>query len=277
MRYMVANATTYKIDTAWLFAGGYSAGAGISNALVYNSQAETNQFYPSIVDELGNMNNSGNALTNTFTIKGIYNNWGGVSSDFFDANEAVPTVSFHGGADDVVPVDSAIDVSCFTTSHYIFGSHALYEKLTSAGICSDLTVDLNGGHGVYQDGGGELMRTNRATCFFKSLFCNSCVNYASTDSLTPDCANMTQGIIENSRKENLFSVYPNPANNLLNISFSEDQNLKQQIQILNSIGVLVNEVLVTSSTQINVSELANGLYLVRLKDDARQTEIFTKQ
>ncbi len=61
MRYMVANATTYKIDTSWIFAGGYSAGAGTANALVYNSQAELNLIYPGIVSALGNINNSGNA------------------------------------------------------------------------------------------------------------------------------------------------------------------------------------------------------------------------
>ncbi len=37
MRFMVAHAATYKIDTAWLFAGGYSAGAGTALALFWKT------------------------------------------------------------------------------------------------------------------------------------------------------------------------------------------------------------------------------------------------
>jgi hypothetical protein len=259
MRFMVSNAATYKIDTAWIFAGGYSAGAGTANALVYNSQSETNLVYPSIVAELGNMNNSGNNLTNNFRIKGIFNNWGGVSSDFFDADEAVPTVSFHGSNDGVVPIDSALDVTCFTTNHYIYGSHALYQKLTAAGICSDLTVLLGAGHGIYQGAVGQLMRVNRATCFFKSLFCNTCVNYASTDSLTPNCSESPLGIHEIS-EENI-RIYPNPATTEIHIIAPND--LPWSIQLVNTIGIPVFKT--SNQTTISIADLPAGVYYLQLR------------
>ena len=261
MRYMVANAAFYKIDTTWLFAGGYSAGAGTANAMVYNSTAELQQVYPSIVASLGNVNTSGNSLTNTFTIKGIFNNWGGVSSDFFDINEAVPTISFHGGNDGVVPVDSAIDVTCFTTNHYIYGSHALYTKLTAAGICSDLTVKLNGGHGIY-DGtaAGRIMRDSRATCFFKSLFCNSCSNYAATDSVTPNCSNLSLGIRSNGFSNGLM-VYPNPATNNITLNCNNYADLEFKIKDL------FGSVLISAENQktVDVSTLAKGIYFIEVK------------
>ncbi|MBA2613268.1 MAG: T9SS type A sorting domain-containing protein [Bacteroidetes bacterium] len=264
MRYMVANAGTYKIDTTWLFAGGYSAGAGTANAMVYNSPAELQQVYPSIVSSLGNINTSGNSLTNTFRVKGIFNNWGGASSDFFDVNEGVPTVSFHGGNDGVVPVDSAIDVTCITTSHYIYGSHALHTKLTAAGICGDLTVYLSGGHGVYQGGAGTLMRVSRASCFFKSLFYNSCSNYAATDSLTPSCSNLSLGI-RNTGFSNNFSVYPNPANN--NINIITDNYSGIEIKISDLFGTTVFET--KDKNVLDISQLTEGIYFIQVSQGNR--------
>ncbi len=268
IRFMVAHAASYKIDTAWIFAGGFSAGASTANALVYNSQAETNLIYPGIVAELGNLNNSGNNLTTTFAIKGIFNNWGGVSSDFFDSDEAVPTISFHGSNDGVVPIDSALDVTCFTTNHYIFGSHALYEKLTAVGICSDLTVKMGAGHGVYQGGEGLLMRVNRASCFFKSLFCNTCSDYASTDSLTPNCAE--QPLRVNNLPDQEISIYPNPANDEIQIETGTAFPLK--IQLLNALGIPV----LTAENQklISVKHLPEGIYFVLLY---QENKIYTRK
>lgn len=75
---------------------------------------------------------------------------------------------------------------------------------------------------------------------------NDCVTITVTDGLT--------SIEENS---NSFSVYPNPANDVLNIN---GENINT-IEIINLVGQVVAT---TNSTSVNVANLANGAYFVRV-------------
>lgn len=87
-----------------------------------------------------------------------------------------------------------------------------------------------------------------------------------------DCS--TVGISESSF-ENGFSVYPNPATSTLNISIPENQN--QQLQIFNSLGMLVKEISATQQTQIDISDLSSGLYFVRLQNYLLCSRKFVKE
>lgn len=86
--------------------------------------------------------------------------------------------------------------------------------------------------------------------------------------------NPTTGLNEPTVEKEFF-LFPNPANETLTINF--DQNKNRQIQIFNSIGMLIKEVSVTQTTQLDVSDLSNGLYFVRLKNYPKQTTKFIKQ
>ena len=66
MRWIVANADTYGIDTSWLFVGGISAGAITAGYLQYTSQEDWNREEPGFIDLLGRIDTSGNDLTSTF-------------------------------------------------------------------------------------------------------------------------------------------------------------------------------------------------------------------
>lgn len=112
LRVVVQNASLLRIDTAWMFIGGGSAGAGTSLGLIYLSQAEWDAYNPTVSSTLGNIDTSGNALTNTFSLKGVYNNWGAIGKDFIDQSEMLPMISFHGDADPTVNIDSAYGNDC---------------------------------------------------------------------------------------------------------------------------------------------------------------------
>lgn len=83
------------------------------------------------------------------------------------------------------------------------------------------------------------------------------------------------GIHEDNLHENTFSIFPNPALETINISLSENQ--KTQIQIFNSMVILVKEISLTQSSQINISDLSDGLYFIKVKDNPQQTQKFFKQ
>ena len=255
IRYIVDNNSTYKIDTNWIFVGGTSAGAITANNLVYTHQSDYENIYPSISSLLGDLNTSTNTLTNSFSLKGVFNNWGSVFVNDIEPSELVPQIAFHGEADTVVSIDTA-------SNGNRMGSRAIHYYLLTEGICSDITVKPGGGHGVYADANGTVFRTARASCFFKSIFCNSCIDHYDTTIVIPDCSTITS--IEEPQSLKEWVVSPNPFNDYLNIS-NLTGNEKIFIYGLDG-ALLLNNVQITSE---NLAQLLPGIYILMIKSDTK--------
>jgi hypothetical protein len=76
----------------------------------------------------------------------------------------------------------------------------------------------------------------------------------------------TSGISENV-KQNDWKVYPNPANDFINI-YSGKDILAPRVTLLNYLG----EFILTSNSQlIDISKLSNGIYLVKIETHAETT------
>lgn len=261
-RFVAANANALRVDTSWLFIGGGSAGSVASLGVVYISQAEWNAFTPSLQPLLGNLNNSGNSLTNTFTIKGVFNDWGAMFKSSMQPSEMLPMVSFHGDADATVAVDSSFGGGCIHVEKS-YGSRAMHNLLIANGVCSDLSVKPGGGHGVYQDSiFGTPFRVGRAACFFKSLFCNNCSSFYQTDSLNANCSITTS--INNNNLDVSFKIYPNPFIDKINIT-----NLKgnEMFSLFNQFGQIIYKG--ESIQSQNFSDLANGIYFLKIETDKK--------
>lgn len=210
MRFVVDKANLARIDTAWMFAGGQSAGSFTAHSLVYSDQSEMDALYLAITGStassiLGDLNTSGNNLTHPFTIKGLFNNWGAVPDNEIDVDEMVPTVAFHGELDQTVFID--IDTS--DPLYQPYGSRAMHNLLVQNGVCSELTVDTLGGHGIYRGSAGAAFRVSWASCFFKSVFCNTCSSLYTEQTITPQCATSPPSA-KTIVVETDYSAYPNP-------------------------------------------------------------------
>jgi hypothetical protein len=208
LRYVVNNANTVRIDTNWLFVGGQSAGSLLALGMVYSDQFELDSISllyntTSISVELGNLHSSGNNLTNTYSVKAIFNNWGAVAGSEVDIDEMIPTIAFHGELDATVLIDADNSFLHYTLN----GSRAIHYDLTANNICSEITIDTKGDHGIYRNS-SSLFRAQRASCFFRSVFCNNCTSFYTTDSVPSNCSTPL------STKEFNFgsniNVYPNP-------------------------------------------------------------------
>lgn len=209
IRFAVENQSVLHIDTSWIFIGGGSAGAGTCLNMIYTTQAEFNAGAPYLQPLLGDINTSGNSYTHPFRIRGIFNNWGGVSSNVFDSWEAVPTISFHGDADSTVHIDSAYGNACVNPP-IVFGSRSIHEQLVNWGVCSDLTVKIGGGHGIYNGSpAASDFRVAKAVCFFRSLFCADCQSASTTDSIPANCSSLA-GLFPETESPRLH-IYPNPS------------------------------------------------------------------
>ncbi len=183
LRYIVNNAAQLGIDVNQIFIGGSSAGGITSLNTAYLDEAEWETVYPNISTLLGPLNTSGNNLTDTYDLKGIYNNWGATLITGMQPEEMIPTISFHGIQDQVV-------LYGYYSNGVFGGSGIIHETLNANGVCNELTVDSLGGHGIYGSGTipGDQYRSERVSCFFKSLFCDNCTSDFLTDSIPAMCS-----------------------------------------------------------------------------------------
>jgi predicted peptidase len=166
LRFLTHHATTYSIDTGWIFLQGASAGAVTTLHTTFLRGGNFEQFLPAdIASSLGKLDNYGNSLTNSFSIKGICNCWG----SFCDVNlitkeNAVPAILFHGAKDNVTPFAKGHVYACdkFMTA---YGSKSIYDQLQSLSIPAIGHFDDNLGHNLTT----ELFYMNNAICFFQKL------------------------------------------------------------------------------------------------------------
>jgi len=72
-----------------------------------------------------------------------------------------------------------------------------------------------------------------------------------------------------------MKLYPNPATE--SIFISVQSNEKQQIQIFNAMGLLVKDISITHTMQIDITDLISGIYFVHLNNRLQHTQKFIKQ
>jgi len=241
-----------------MFIGGGSAGSVASLGLVYISQSEWNNFTPTLQTLLGNLNSSGNNLTNSFTIKGVFNDWGAMLKTSMQTNEMLPMVSFHGDADSTVAIDSTFGGGCFHIEKS-YGSRAMHNLLVSNGVCSDISIKIGGGHGVFQDSiFGTPFRVGRAACFFKSLFCNNCISNYQTDSIPASCSMVTG--IEDKNSESIIKIYPNPFFDKITVANIEGNEI---FTLFNQLGQIIYKG--PSIQTKSYSDLSNGIYFLQVE------------
>lgn len=91
----------------------------------------------------------------------------------------------------------------------------------------------------------------------------------------PICRAYQRATVINVTEISKFSISPNPASDFITVQLN-DLSEKQELQIYNSIGQLVKDIIVTNESKINVSNLVNGIYFARLKSNFNQTHKFIK-
>ncbi|RZK12445.1 MAG: T9SS type A sorting domain-containing protein [Flavobacterium sp.] len=78
----------------------------------------------------------------------------------------------------------------------------------------------------------------------------------------------------------MVSIYPNPANDVLNISLGDAGDLPSAYSIYNNLGQIIAQKKVASNADlsINTSDLSSGIYFIRIeKETAVKTLKFVKK
>lgn len=82
------------------------------------------------------------------------------------------------------------------------------------------------------------------------------------------------GVDKNNAEES-YTVYPNPATDVINVAMELDTPA-QNLQIYNSVGMLVKEVNNSNGQAINVSGLSSGIYFIKAKNNPGMCQSFIK-
>ena len=164
IRYLVANADKYGIDTSAIFVAGTSAGAITALNVAYL----TNNTCPPFVkkhrldSKLGTIDRADNNLTNTFKIKAVANMWGALYDLSVLKDKRIPIISFHGTDDNIVPYDEGFPFSSLKSDigemlfDKMYGSKAIHEHMDKLRIHNDFYPIDGKGHSPYTDSDGSI-------------------------------------------------------------------------------------------------------------------------
>lgn len=267
LRYLTHHAEEFHIDTAWIFSGGVSAGAFAAVDLAFITPQELYNLWPYCNNPqfgvpLGLINTSGNSLTDTFSLKGLFHNWGSIIDlDFIKPSNAIPMIGFAGDLDLISPIDSGFFQGC-ENYELMYGTEAICNRVSDCGACTEMNKKIHGGHGVYNLTYGQcLYRIQKASCFFKSLFCNSCTSSFHDDSIPAHCSIIT-GIAESPDKDG-FTISPNPGRGYITIHRNTASG--NNCYVYDIQGVLVSEQTLAPGRQyLDLGFLKPGLYILAI-------------
>jgi hypothetical protein len=69
-------------------------------------------------------------------------------------------------------------------------------------------------------------------------------------------------------KNNLAKIFPNPAQDMITVSYPGNQLEHSELEITTALGQTVFTKNITSNEQIDISNLSNGLYFIHLKGNS---------
>ncbi|PZR19769.1 MAG: hypothetical protein DI539_12920 [Flavobacterium psychrophilum] len=103
-------------------------------------------------------------------------------------------------------------------------------------------------------------------------------SFADQDQRTFSLKSPTAGL-DDVKKANGIKLYPNPANNTLNIAVADEASTPEKYSIYNTLGQVMDSGTITSALQsVDVSKYANGVYFVKLAKGQDTTTLqFIKQ
>ena len=182
LRFLVQNKTKYGIDEEQIYLAGSSAGGIISLTTAF---MDADEVYSStggglfkMRGNLGGLDDSGNDLKNSFKIAGVASMWGGITN-LEMLNNHIPTLLFHGTADDVVPCNEGLPFKDFMGNFVhrvlssfgkIYGSESVYNRLKSKNVPVRYIPFPGAGHDPYIESDESINKNMDVICDELGIF-----------------------------------------------------------------------------------------------------------
>ena len=251
------NNNTFGINPDLIFVGGYSAGAVTAAHLSVIDEGEVPDEFLPFFDESGGIEgNSGNfgfssEVSGAILLAGAIN-----TTNFLDENDP-PIVSVHSTDDNTIDYECASPLGNLGISlldlPVLCGSGKIHDELDNIGIINDLYTFSFGGHSA------PIINLEGTVVPFISDFLHNLIcQYSNIDE---------EGLP-------LFSVYPNPCQNYINI---ENVNKIKSVVVIDMLSNIVTESkLKPGVNKINISELSRGVYFICSSDNISLKQLFVK-
>lgn len=163
MRYLISKKDIYRIDPDYLFVGGASAGSITALNLAYmrNKDRPQSSYSSLFMEDLGDIETSGNTIYNKFKIKAVANLWGAVYNLDILKNANIPIISFHGDKDEILPYGKGFPFKAIGEFQKVFfeemfGSSVIHQKANELGTRSELHTFYGQGHTLHLDANRKL-------------------------------------------------------------------------------------------------------------------------
>ena len=251
------NNNTFGINPDLIFVGGYSAGAVTAAHLSVIDEGEVPDEFLPFFDESGGIEgNSGNfgfssEVSGAILLAGAIN-----TTNFLDENDP-PIVSVHSTDDNTIDYECASPLGNLGISlldlPVLCGSGKIHDELDNIGITNDLYTFSFGGHSA------PIINLEGTVVPFISDFLHNLICQSSNIDI---------------EELPLFSVYPNPCQNYINI---ENVNKIKSVVVIDMLSNIVTESkLKPGVNKINISELSRGVYFIYSSDNISLKQLFVK-
>jgi dienelactone hydrolase len=259
VRYMRRYANMYKVDTTNIIAGGLSAGA-ITSLLAGHLDATDNvpAWIGNVLTQQGGLEGaSGNAGFSS-SVKAVVNHSGSLpTTAWLDAGD-VPTISYHGTDDNIVPFDCGVGLFNFTSC----GSAAISRRLTDLRVPNMFYAVPRGGHTDIYTGATFTDFLNREIAYLKRIVCG--------ETLSVDNKEITHNIIS-------LQTYPNPSQSQMWVSWQAEkipttEGGNWQVVVTDAIGRVVFSQTVEAQSEgiwLQKTTCGTGFFIITLRQQGK--------
>ncbi|MDA3820604.1 MAG: T9SS type A sorting domain-containing protein [Candidatus Delongbacteria bacterium] len=280
VRYFKAMHDTYNIDTTQIFLLGNSAGAitalhvGYMNlddwlpeagGYLYGTSA--NNVDLGCLDCCTSLDGHWN---HSVDVAGIISLWGAtLDLAYFEEDENIPVMLVHGTDDGIVPYDSGSPFNMGTGWDVTFTTHGslpIHQRLDSIGTDHEFYPYQGEGHALYSCGNFNLETFEKDSfpCEHWEPVFNDGIDFLAEYNVYSD---EPVSIYEKTKMSS--TIYPNPANQSVNIVFDNIPEKTCDIKLYDITGKQVKSVSVKSEqTKLDISGLSGGLYLLKINQGA---------
>lgn len=258
-KYINSKASDYNIDTNQIFGIGISAGAiAMLHAQMLDLPEELNAANPKI-DTVGKSLVFNSALAKfSPKIKGIINLCGAIGEvSWMKNNINYSLLNIHGDKDPTVPYKTGFFKVGSLPIAKISGSFSIDSMARTLAMDTELYTFKGAVHVPFSPRSGNLLVSNAYLDSTEKLMVNFLYKRLSNNSVA----------VEESDHTNGFSIFPNPAKELLTIKFLQASNYQFSISNVWNQTVISGQTNGADEYQLNVSMLNAGIYFLQLQND----------
>lgn len=249
---------TYRIDTNLIVAGGSSAGAITAVHVAYLNKPEE---IPTSFDTTGLGGPEGLSGNPGYSSRPhfVVNLCGAIADTIWMEQNDLPIISMHGNLDTEVPYGTAV-VSMFGFPIMeIDGSASIKKRADNVGIDNPFYTFWGKTHIPYDEnaGGSYLLYMDTVKQYITPILYDWICQTTSSNEISEEKSN--------------FSIYPNPANDFLNINALN--NSDYTISIINNMGVEIykKQISETGLQTIDIKSLHRGIYFVKTQNNTHHS------